>query len=110
MRTADSRNRLFTYDELVASMPESNQPCELWDGELIIAPAPFYEHQRIAFRFQKALYDWVENRRLGKVGGAPIDMVLSPRRVFQPNAVFIARERLGIVEDVIKGPADLWRR
>jgi Uma2 family endonuclease len=99
--------RLLTYDELVAAMPESNQPCELWDGKLIMAPAPFYAHQRIAFRFQKALHDWVEDRHLGEVVGAPIDMVLSQHRVVQPDVLYISTERLGIIQQAVKGPADL---
>jgi len=32
--------RLYTHDELVADMPETNQPHELWDGELICAIDP----------------------------------------------------------------------
>jgi Uma2 family endonuclease len=101
------REGVLTYDQCLAKVPESNQPCELWDGELIMAPAPFYEHQRIAFRFQKALHDWVEQQGLGEVVGAPIDMVLSPRRAVQPDVVYIARANLGIVRDAIRGPADL---
>lgn len=99
--------RLYTYDQLAAELPESNQPCELWDGELFRAPAPFYQHQRIAFRLQKALNDWVERFSLGEVVGAPIDMVLSPHRAVQPDIAFISRDRLSIVQDVIRGPADL---
>jgi Uma2 family endonuclease len=99
--------RLYTYDELVAEMPESNQPCELWDGELIVSPTPSFHHQEIVFRFQRALHDWVAGRGLGKVIGAPIDMVLSPHRVVQPDVAFIATDRLEIVQRVIMGPADL---
>lgn len=101
------KRRLYTYDELVAEMPESNQPCELWDGELIMSPAPSFFHQEIVFRFQRALYDWIEAHKLGKVVGAPIDMVLSPHRVTQPDVVFIAKERLDIIQRVIMGPVDL---
>lgn len=80
--------RRYTYDELVAEMPESNLPCELWDGEVIMSPAPSFYHQEIVLRFFRLLYDWVSDRKLGKVVTAPIDMVLSPHRVMQPNVVF----------------------
>jgi Uma2 family endonuclease len=99
--------RFYTYDEWVAEFPESNQPCELWDGELIMAPSPFFGHQKIALRFLKRLDEFVGNHALGEVVGAPIDMVLSPRRSVQPDVVFIAKEHLDIVRDTIRGPADL---
>lgn len=99
--------RLYTYEELVAELPETSQPCELWDGELIMSPAPSFYHQEIAFRMHRLLHDWVRQHKLGKVIGAPIDMVLSSRRVVQPDIAFIAKERLHIIQRVINGPADL---
>lgn len=106
LTASPSQARLFTYDELVAEMPETNQPHELWEGELIMSPAPSFFHQKIAFRLQRALHDWVVAHSLGEVVGAPIDMVLSPHNVAQPNVAFIARERLNIIQRVIMGPAD----
>ncbi len=102
-----AKHRLYTYDELVAEMAESNQPCELWDGELIMSPTPSFFHQEVVFRFQRALHDWVTAHGLGKVVGAPIDMVLSPHRAVQPDVVFIAKERLNVIQRVVMGPADL---
>src|SRR5437588_3327659 len=99
--------RLYTYDELVAEFPETNQPGERWDGELIMSPAPSFDHQEIVFRFARRLHDWVAKRKLGKVIIAPIDMVLSPHRVTQPDVAFIAQDRLGIISTVINGPVDL---
>jgi Uma2 family endonuclease len=99
--------RLYTYDELAAEMPETNQPHELWDGALIALPTPSFFHQEIAFRFHRALHDWVVAHNLGKAIGAPIDMVLSPHRAVQPDVAFIAQNRLAIIQRVIMGPADL---
>ena len=99
--------RRYTYDELVAEMPETNQPHELWDGELIMAPAPFFAHQKIALRFYRILDDWVIPRELGEVVGALIDMVLSPHRGVQPDVAFISKERLNIIQRAIMGAADL---
>jgi Uma2 family endonuclease len=100
-------HRLYTYAELAAEMPETNQPHELWDGALIMSPTPSFFHQEIAFGFHRALHDWVMAHNLGKVIGAPIDMVLSPHRAVQPDVAFIAKDRLAIIQRVIMGPADL---
>src|SRR6266566_3142224 len=99
--------RRYTYDELIAEMAETNQPHELWDGELIISPAPFFSHQKIALRFYRTLDDWVTPRDLGEVVASPIDMVLSPHRAVQPDVAFIAKERLNIIDRAIMGPVDL---
>ena len=51
--------------------------------------------------------DWVTERKLGKVVGAPIDMVLSEHRVTQPDIAYVSQARLGLIERAILGPADL---
>src|SRR2546425_3962560 len=101
------QKRRYTYEELVAEMPETNQPCELWDGEIIMPPAPSFDHQEIVLRFYRRLYQWVSKRKLGKVVTAPIDMVLSPHRAMQPDVAFIAKDRLDIIRRAIHGPVDL---
>jgi len=106
-KRVEPQPRRYTYDELVAEMHESNLPCELWDGEVIMSPAPSFFHQKVVFRFSRKLYDWVSDHHLGEVVTAPIDMVLSSHRVMQPNVVFIARDRLGIIAKAINGPVDL---
>src|SRR2546426_4507116 len=58
-------NRRWTFDELAAEVPESNQPMELWDGEPIMSPSPSFFYQQIAFQFQKRLDAWVTEHRLG---------------------------------------------
>lgn len=99
--------RRWTFDELAAELPATNLPTELWDGELVRSPAPSFFHQEIVARFYKVLDAWVAGHRLGKVGLAPLDMVLTPRCAVQPDVIFIANARLGIIRECVHGAADL---
>lgn len=103
----EKQPRSWTYDELVASFPESNEPAELWSGELVMPPAPSPIHQDTVFDFATLLRNWVDPRGLGKVYCSPIDMVLAPRRVVQPDVLFVAKKRLQIVKKAVFGAADL---
>ena len=100
-------DRRWTFDELAAELTESNQPMELWDGELIMSPAPSFYHQEIVARFYEKLKERVTRNRAGKVVFTPIDMILSSRRVTQPDVLFISSSRLHIIQDQVRGPADL---
>lgn len=99
--------RRWTFAEMAAELPETNLPTELWDGELVMSPAPSFFHQEIVARFYKLLDAWVEQHRLGKAALAPLDMVLAPHRAVQPDVIYIARERLGIIGERVMGAADL---
>jgi Uma2 family endonuclease len=99
--------RRFTYDQLVAELPETNRSCELWDGELIMSPGPSCRHQTISHRFHRFLEDWVTAQESGEVFGAPLDMVLAPHQVVQPDVMFIHRDRRHIIQRALEGPADL---
>ena len=103
---AEERRR-WTYDELLAERPVTNQPQELWDGELIMSPSPSFFHQEIIDRFHDALKTHVRARRLGKTVTSPMDMVLTPHLVTQPDVLFISNERAGIIQDRVRGAADL---
>jgi Uma2 family endonuclease len=99
--------RLWTYDELCKRLPESNQPMELWNGELIMFPSPDFDHQRSLLKIYRELDDWVENHDLGVVLAAPFDMVLAPRQVTQPDVLFVAKANEHLIKKVLRGPADL---
>ena len=92
---------------MVAELPESNVPTELWDGELIMSPARSFFHQEIVARFYEFLTAWVREHHLGKTGFAPLDMVLTNTRATQPDVVFISTERLDIIKTRLMGAADL---
>jgi Uma2 family endonuclease len=101
------KDRCWTFDELVAELPESNLPTELWDGELIMSPAPSFLHQEIVDRFHDLLKVWVRRHQLGKTALAPLDMVLTTRLSTQPDVVFISNARLDIIKERVMGAADL---
>lgn len=99
--------RLWTYSELLATLPESNRPIELWDGEVIVTPAPTPQHQEISMRLERRLVDFVAAHHLGKVYHAPLDVILAEYRVVQPDILFIANDNLSIIQDRVRGVPDL---
>lgn len=98
--------RVRSYDELLAELEETNQPHELWDGELVMSPAPSFFHQKIVDRLHDALKAHVYSRQLGETAFAPLDMVLTQHHVTQPDVMFISNERRAIIGDRVSGAAD----
>lgn len=99
--------RKWTYAQACAELPETLLPIEIWDGTLDMAPSPFFHHQDVVGRFSRALGDWVRRRRLGVVIQAPMDVVLAEDLVLQPDVLFIAKDRLHIIERHVMGAPDL---
>lgn len=99
--------RLWTYDEMIAELPETNLPTELWNGEIIMSPAPHPDHQRIVARFYKKLDRFVEEHGLGEVLFSPVDVVLTQHRTVQPDVLFVSKSRRDIIQRHISGVPDL---
>jgi len=93
---------------MLAELPESNLPTELWDGEIVAPPTPSFFHQQVIGNFIEQLGVWIRKHCLGKTNIGPLDMVLTPTRATQPDVIFISNERLGIIRDGrVRGAADL---
>lgn len=101
------RHRL-TVDEYLGGA-ETLKPMELRFGIVREPPAPFYSHQALVTRLTASLYDHVRTHELGWVCVSPIDVVLDRERalVVQPDVIFIARERLHIIDRCVWGAPDL---
>ncbi len=96
----------FTYEDYCL-LPEDRR-YELIEGELLMVPSPSVIHQRVAANLEAILRSFVKERNLGEVLYAPLDVVLSPHDVVQPDIVFISRERAHIVTDAnLQGAPDL---
>jgi Uma2 family endonuclease len=102
-----ARKRLWTYDEMVAELPESNLPVELWNGDLVMSPTPNPSHQRIVFNLATLFRDFVVAKKLGEVFLSPLDVILTQRHVVQPDVFFISKARLAHVTDRVRCAPDL---
>ena len=104
MRTVASK---MNYDKYCL-LPEDGYQYEVFDGELVMTPAPTPKHQEIIVRLTRALDEFVEKNQLGKVYVAPVDILFDPYTILQPDVLFVSEARLHIVqEDAIAGAPDL---
>ena len=95
-----------TYDDFTA-LPEGTL-AQLIDGDIIVSPVPNVKHQLVIGRLSRLLANFVDDRNLGVVFGSPLDVRLAEQRVFQPDIVFVSRERLNILgEQEVEGAPDL---
>ena len=103
MVVSNRRTRL-TYEDYLY-LPEDGKRHELIDGEHYVTPAPIPKHQLVIANLFVALGPFVQRNSLGRVLTSPIDVVLSDSDVVQPDLLFIAAERLGIIGEKNVGAA-----
>jgi Uma2 family endonuclease len=80
--------------------------CELVCGRLLVTPAPNVRHQDVVLELAVRLREHAR-RGGGRVVISPVDVVLAPHSVVQPDIVFVGPERAGIVKDHVEGAPDL---
>lgn len=91
------------------NLPPGPPYYELINNRLTMAPSPEIPHQRASLSLVSKIFNFVEERNLGLVLEAPMDVKLDEDNVYQPDILFISNERLGIIQDgrKIKGAPDL---
>lgn len=98
---------VLTYDDY-CELPNDRNRYEILDGDLSVTPAPRVNHQRISRRLLRFLDDHVLANNLGEIFAAPIDVILAPTTVVQPDLIFIAHDRAHIItERAIEGAPTL---
>jgi Uma2 family endonuclease len=99
----------MTTNEYLYDTEETNRIRELAMGIVREPPAPFFSHQALVLKVARILGDHVEPRKLGRVAVAPLDVILDRDRaiVLQPDVLFVATERLGIIRNQVWGAPDL---
>lgn len=97
----------FTYEDYKL-LPEDSR-YEIVEGELLVTPAPSARHQRILARLLFRLMAYAEAGGHGTVLPAPTDVIFANETVVQPDLLFVARDRLGIINPAggVHGAPDL---
>lgn len=85
--------RKLGYDDL-ARMPDDGLIREILDGELHVTPVPGPIHQRVSKRLQRQLEDYFEARGHGEVFNAPLDTILGPHDVVEPDILVVTNPAL----------------
>jgi Uma2 family endonuclease len=94
----------MTADEFF-QLPETTQPTELIDGELIVSPAPILQHQLLIASFHLLLAGLIPN---GLIFLAPTDVYFDKANVPQPDISWVAENsRCVLAGKRLEGPPDL---
>jgi Uma2 family endonuclease len=100
------QKEVYTYADYVL-LPEG-APYQLIGGKLVMTPVPTTYHQIISMRLELKFANFVNEKNLGLVLDAPIDVYFGEKETYQPDIIFIDRDRFHIIESaMINGAPDL---
>lgn len=102
---SSSHGRLTWAD--YAALPNDGQRYELIEGAIVVTPSPTTRHQRLSRRLLRAMMQALEDKGLGEMFDAPMDVVLDAHTVVQPDLLFITTTRADIIQDRIHGAPDV---
>lgn len=106
METTAQNIPRMTADEYFKMIPETNQPTELIDGELVSLASPSVRHQDIATGLASELRQFVKQNGGGcKPFAAPMDVKLDDLNVVQPD-VFVTCDPNKLTEQHLNGAPD----
>jgi hypothetical protein len=85
------------------TLPDDGRRYEILDGELAVGPSPTSAHQMVSQSLELALLTWVRARGLGRIWQAPLDVILEPSVIVQPDIFFITTARSST------SPSAVWK-
>ncbi len=97
-RQRAGRQKVWTYDDLL-KIPWDGKRREILDGVLEVVPAPFIRHQRTLGNLYRPVDAHVRKHKLGEVFFAPVDYVLDPTNVLDPDLIFVSNRRRKLVTE-----------
>jgi Uma2 family endonuclease len=84
MATTKTRITADEYHKL----PETTQPMELIDGEIIVSPAPLDYHQEISLNITRLLLGITLSK--GYIRFSPVDVQLDEHNIVQPDVMWVS--------------------
>jgi Uma2 family endonuclease len=87
--------------EMVRALPDDGKRYELVGGELLVSPAPSYQHQRALRLLYELVAPYVHDNVLGEVLWSPADIEFAPDTILQPD--------LFVVPEPLAGHVTQWR-
>lgn len=100
------RTKEWTVDDYLL-LGETNTPCQLINGELIMSPSPSPYHQAVLGNLYDVFKAYAKSYN-GAVFFAPLDLYIDKHNVFQPDLIFLSGENKKIVSAKgIEGVPDL---
>jgi Uma2 family endonuclease len=85
----------LTYGDYVA-LPDDGLQHEIIEGEHFVTGTPMLNHQRVVALVSFSLMAHVKAGRLGEMLFAPVDVVLSPHDVVQPDVLYLSSATLAV--------------
>jgi Uma2 family endonuclease len=70
---------------MARALPDDGKRYEVLDGELVVTPAPSWDHQSVVEELLRRLSEYVSRHQIGWLKISPADIELSPRRLVQPD-------------------------
>lgn len=101
-----SETQLMTYADYCL-LPDDGKRYQVIEGELVVSPSPNFRHQDTVWNLGQLMRSYAKEHNLGVVVGAPMDVILEPTTIVQPELLFIRHDNMEIIGDVIEGAPDL---
>ena len=98
----------LTYDDFVL-FPDDGKRHEIIDGEHYVTPSPNVRHQVLVLRLACELQHYCRSQpQAGQVFAAPLDVLLSPFDIVEPDLFVVTGDQAGILtEKNVQGPPAL---
>lgn len=98
----------LTYEDFV-HFPDDGKRHELIDGEHYVTPTPIRKHQAIVINLIGLMWSYLQQHPVGRVYGAPFDVIFSNYDVVEPDLIYISNARAQQIETSpwVKGAPDL---